>query len=67
MSSEQETTSEGTTPEQAPAAAQPKLRRRPLGYSKRDVRDALERQSAELGAREAELAELRQDLSLIHI
>jgi hypothetical protein len=59
---------EETAPRETAAPAdgeQPKLRRRPFGYSKRDVRQALDRQSAELGAREAELAELRQDVAAL--
>jgi hypothetical protein len=70
MSTEQESAPEATpsTPaaaaEAAPADA-PKLRRRPFGYRKGDVREALDRQSAELGAREAELAELRQDIAAL--
>jgi len=43
----------------APArAAPPRLRRRPLGYKRADVDEAL-------GARDAELAELRQDIAAL--
>ncbi len=65
MSTEQETAKEEPAAEEVPATEQPKLRRRPFGYRKRDVRAALEHQSAELGAREAELAELRQDIAAL--
>jgi hypothetical protein len=55
---------------QAPAAEgvkgePPKLRRRPFGVRKADVLAALEHRDTELGAREAELAELRQDIAAL--
>lgn len=66
MSTEQETTEAGpAAADAADATDPPKLRSRPFGYRKRDVHDALERQAAALGAREAELAELRQDIAAL--
>ena len=67
VSTEQESAQadEATAPAAAAPTEEPRLRRRPFGYSKRDVREALDRQSAALGAREAELAELRQDIAAL--
>lgn len=65
--STEEETAQDPAPEaaEAPAPGQPKLRRRPFGYRARDVREALDRQTAELGTRESELAELRQDIAAL--
>jgi hypothetical protein len=70
MSTEQESPAQAApsttaAPADAVPADEPKLRRRPFGYRKRDVREVLDRRSAELGAREAELAELRQDIAAL--
>jgi hypothetical protein len=71
VSTEQESGRERVRPDadaatEAPAPDEvPKLRRRPFGYSKRDVREALDRQSAALEARDGELAELRQDIAAL--
>jgi hypothetical protein len=43
----------------------PKLRRRPFGYRKADVQQVLQSRDAELGEREAELVELRQDVAAL--
>jgi hypothetical protein len=50
---------------EAPKQEPPKLRRRPFGVRKADVLAALEHRDTELGAREAELAELRQDIAAL--
>lgn len=75
MSEQLGRTSDATEPQHAVEDAtseQPKLRRRPFGYRKGDVREAIERReaelearSAELDARDAEVGELRQDVAAL--
>ena len=57
-SSQPDTASASTPPS-------PKLRTRPFGYRKEDVREALGARDAELDARAGELAELRQDVAAL--
>jgi hypothetical protein len=67
VSPEPESTQSAAGPgsEPPPAEEEPKLRRGPFGYRKADVIRLLERRQSDLGSREAELAELRQDIAAL--